>query len=187
RELSREFLDVGAIAQGRHGPTAAGSASTAPTAITAAAGASAATWSAIGPTGAAAAGARLTRLLLADDEHSFLGEMDFVDGDPTGRQEVTHGFGQGHLGEGDGIRLIGLGQAEQGRGLVVVEDEAPGAVDEDEALAQRVQSRIVEREQPLELLGPVAERDPAQIAGQQPGPQAAEGDGGDCDDDDLRQ
>src|SRR5699024_5418080 len=92
RELSREFLDVGAIAQGRHGATATGAASTAPTAITAAAGASAATWSAIGPTGAAAAGARLTRLLLTDDERSVLGQVDLVDGDPAGRQQVTHGF-----------------------------------------------------------------------------------------------
>src|SRR5699024_5380325 len=131
-------------------------ATTARTAITAtateSAAASAATWSAIGPTGAATAGARLTRLLLTDDEHSVLGQVDLVDGDPAGRQQVTHGFGQGHLGEGDGIGLIGLGQAEQGRGLVVVEDEATGAVDEDEALAQRMQGRIVEREQPLELL-----------------------------------
>src|SRR5699024_7182993 len=129
-------------AQGRHSPAAAGIAATAldlaPAALESAVTAAALI---IAVAVAAVAAARLARPLLTDDEHAILGEVDLVDGDPTGRQQVTHGFGQGHLAERDGFRLIGLGQAEQGRGLVVVEDEATGAVDKDEALAQRVQRR----------------------------------------------
>jgi hypothetical protein len=133
------------------------------------------------------AAARLARRLLADDEDSVLGQVDFVDGDSTARQQVAHGFRQGHLGEGDGGGLIRLGQAEQSGGLVVVEDEATGVIGEDEPLTQRMQGRIVEREEPPELLGAVAERHFAQIAAEQPRAESAESDRGERDDDDLRQ
>ena len=50
-----------------------------------------------------------------------------------------------------------------------------------------MQGRIVEREQPTELLGTVAEGDSAQVAGEQPGAESAEGERGEADEDDLRQ
>ena len=50
-----------------------------------------------------------------------------------------------------------------------------------------MQGRIVEREQPAQLLGTVAEGDSAQVAGEQPGAESAEGERGEADEDDLRQ
>lgn len=156
-QLTGELLDVRAIAQGRDR-----SAFIAPA-------------------------ARLPGLFLTDDEDTVLGEVDFVDGDPTGRQKVADRFWQGHLGEGDRRRFLHLGQAEQGRGLVVVEDEPTGIVGEDEALAQGMQGRIVEREQTAQFLRTIAEGDSAQVAGEQPGAESAEGERGEADEDDLRQ
>ena len=127
----------------------------------------------------------LGRGLLADDEDSVGGEMGLVDGDPTGFDKGTDRGWEGHLGEGNRLPLIGSGQVEEACRLIVVEDELPRIVDEDEPLAQGVEGGVVEREEALELLGTVAEGDPAQVAGEDPRPEPAEGDRDGRDDDDL--
>ncbi len=124
--------------------------------------------------------------LLVEDEDAIGGEVGFVDGDPTGVEEVTDRGRQGHLGEGNRLIVGGTGKVEEGGGLIVVEDELSAVVDEDEALTERMERGVVEREEPFELLGPVAEGDTAEVAAEDPRAEPAEGDGDGGDDEDLR-
>ncbi|WP_258403250.1 hypothetical protein, partial [Burkholderia multivorans] len=102
--------------------------------------------------------------LLVEDEDAIGGEMGFLDGDPTGVEEGTDRGREGHLGEGNRLIVGGTGKVEEGGGLIVVEDELSAVVDEDEALTKRMERGVVEREEPFELLGPVAEGDTAEVA-----------------------
>ncbi len=99
-------------------------------------------------------------------------EMDFVVCRPAGREEPVEAGLQGKVrkarcGSCGGID-VGPFQSQQIRGLVVVHDHTAACVDQDHAFADRVQDRLVVREQLRQLLRSPAPGDRTQVPAQQP-------------------
>ena len=144
-----------------------------------------------------AGGARPHRRALVHHQDAGAGQMDLVLGGPPRLEELLEAGRQGQLRQRrrrlapvEGRRSAAAatrGESQQLCGLVVVHHHPAPGINQDHALAHRVEHRFVVGEELGELLRAPAPRHPAQVPPQQPGRHRAAHQQGQADGQQRRQ
>ena len=117
---------------------------------------------------------------LVHHQDALAGEVDFLPGVPAGAQQGRQRAGQ--FRQFRGVRAAAArGQAQQGGRFVVVEDQLPAGVVQQQSLPHGVEGGVVEGEHVCQLARPQVMGNPAQVAAEQIGGQRAYGQGGGVD------